>query len=280
MIRQTAIRSTPVTRELAEEFATMPSWKGERPLRQDRLDMVAAKVERGLFHSPTWAIARLGQLTYRMNGQHSSHVLAACDQIPTGLQVTILEFQVDSEHDLAELFSQFDNPDSARRMFDVLHAHAATDPFLSTCAVRTLQIILAGVSQANGQFSSDSNADRAALMHSHSAYVQFAQRYSSRRHIMYMAVIAAMYLTWKRDKPRCEQFWDLVASEEHADSNNATRVLARFLTSEVVGRTRRGGMRWDRRAVMVKCLHAWNAYWRHQTTVLKYVPDAPVPPIV
>lgn len=280
MIKQTGTKVVPLTRELAEEFATKPPWKGERPVRDERVQMLIGKIERGLFYSPTWAVATLGKHSTRMNGQHSSLALLECGHFPAGLEATILEFEVDCEADLAELFDQFDNPQSARRMTDVLHAHAAIETGLSDCPARTLQVVLAGISLGTGRFGNDTNSERAALMHSHSPFIAFARRFSNRRHVMYQAVMAAMYLTWKRDEPRSEQFWNLVGSEEHPDSNNATRVLARFLTSEVVGRTRRGGMRWDRRAVMIKCLHAWNAYWRGGSTVLKYVPDAPIPPIV
>lgn len=279
MIRQSAVKIVNVTRDLAEELATMPSWKGERPLQPQRVDMLSGKIADGLFHSPTWALARLGGRVYRVNGQHSSHALAASPCIPTGLEATILEFEVDSERDLADLFGQFDNPQSARRMKEIIHAHAATEDDLCDCSLRALQIILSGIAQANGQMGNVCGGDRAALMHSHGMFIQFARRFAGRKHIMYSAVIAAMYLTWKRDEPGAERFWNLVATEEHPDSSNATRVLARFITGEVAGRIRRGGMRWDRRAVMVKCLHAWNAYWRGHSTSLKYVADAPIPSI-
>ena len=116
MIRQTGTTTVPLTRELAEEFATMPPWKGERPVRDERVQMLVGKIERGLFYSPTWAVARFDKHTTRMNGQHSSLALLECRRFPAGLEATILEFAVDCEADLAELFDQFDNPQSARRM--------------------------------------------------------------------------------------------------------------------------------------------------------------------
>lgn len=277
MIRQLETTVVNVTRELALDFATMPAWKGERPLRQDRVDMLTAKISDGLFHSPTWALARLGALSYRINGQHSSHALAKCGNIPAGLQATILEFEVNSERELADLFGQFDNPVSTRRLREVIHAHAAVDEKLATCPINTLQVILSGVTQALGEGQVTCSIEqKASLMFSHGRFIEFARRYANRRTLMYQAVIAAMYLTWKRDEERAEQFWNLVLAEDHPDSNNATRALARFLNGEVAGRSHRG-LRWDRRAIMVKCLHAWNAYWRSHSTSLKYVQDAPIP---
>ena len=281
MIRQSATKVVNINRELAEEFATMPAWKGERPLRQERVEMLTGKINDGLFHSPTWAVAKLNGQTYRMNGQHSSVALASCEKLPTSLNASILEFEVDSEQELANLFGQFDTPESVRRMREVINAHAAVDDILDSCPINTLQIILSGIAQTDSQLqSTGSSHQRAALMHSHRPFIEFAKKYGKRKHVMYMAVIAAMYLTWKSDKQHADLFWNLVASEEHPDSNNPTRVLARFLTGEIVGRTRRMGMRWDRRAVMVKCIHAWNAYWRGQTTALKYTPDAPIPNVL
>lgn len=280
MFHQTATRTVPVTRELAEEFATMPAWKGERPLRAERVATLAKKIAAGQFYSPTWAVVTLDGVTYRMNGQHSSNALAACSNIPAGLQVTILEFRAETEQDLADLFAQFDIPESARRMHDVLNAHAATETAVADCPLKTLQVILAGIAEAQGSFGKDTHSERAVLMHTHGEFIEFARRFTTHRHTLYMAVVAAMYMTWKAAPQRSGEFWQLVASEKHPDANNATRVLARFLTAEVVGRSRRGGMRWDRRAVRVKCLHAWNAYWRKQSTVLKYVAEAPIPAIV
>jgi hypothetical protein len=279
MIRQTGTKVVQLTRELAEEFAKMPSWKGERPVRQDRLQMLIDKIDRGLFYSPAWAVATLGGKTTRMNGQHSSLALLQCGTFPTGLQATILSFDVDRESELAELFDQFDNPQSARRMKDVLNAHAAIEAGLPDCSAHVLQRILSGIAVATGQFSNDTNSERAALMHIHTEFIRFAEKFSAIQHLLYQAVLAAMYLTWKRDAVRAWEFWTAVANERHPSADNATRVLARFLVGEVAGRGRRGGMRWDRRAVTVKCLHAWNAYWRDGFTSLKYVASAPVPPI-
>ncbi len=276
MITQLSTQQIPLTPAVAQTFATMNQWEGERPVREERVRMLLDKINSGLFHSPTWAFARLEGKIIRINGQHSSLALLKAPRFPQHLEATVLEFKVDSRADLAELFDQFDNPQSMRRLRDTIHAHLAVEGALADCPPNILQVILSGIAQGDGQ-ANQSNAERAALMHSHQPFIAFARQLSGRRHLMYTAVIAAMYLSWKRDERRCQEFWNLVADESHVDSANATRALARFLRGEVVGRSARGGLRWDRRAVMVKCLHAWNAYWRRQTTSLKYTPSAPVP---
>jgi hypothetical protein len=280
MIRQTSIRTADLTRELAEDFATMPKWKGERDMDENRKQMIVEKIRRGLFHSPTWAHAKLGWHTMRVNGQHSSAALLECEQFPVGMKATILGFEVDTEAEMAILFDQFDNPESARQMKDTIRAHAAVEINLADCSVKTLQTILSGMEMSSGSAGKLSRSDRAALLHSEGAFIAFARQFATSRHIMFRGVIAAMYLTWKRDEVRANEFWHLVSTEEHHDSDNGTRVLARFLNSEVVGRCSRVGMRWDKRSIMVKCLHAWNAYWRNVATSLKYVAAAPVPNLV
>jgi hypothetical protein len=280
MIRQTSIRTADLTRELAEDFATMPKWKGERDLVEARKQMIIEKIRRGLFYSPTWAHAKLNWQTMRVNGQHSSAALLECETFPVGMKATIIGFEVDTEAEMAILFDQFDNPESARQMKDTIRAHAAVEIDLAECSVKTLQTILSGMEMASSSAGKLSRSDRAAMLHSEGAFIAFARQFATCRHIMFRGVMAAMHLTWKRDQVRANEFWHLVSTEEHQDSSNSTRVLARFLNSEIVGRCGRAGMRWDKRATMVKCLHGWNAYWRKLSTSLKYVKDAPIPPLV
>ena len=76
MSKQTDVRVEPLTRELAQEFSSMRSLPGERPLKRSRVRFLRQELVDGMFHSPTWAEVRVGGVVHRMNGNHSSTMLS------------------------------------------------------------------------------------------------------------------------------------------------------------------------------------------------------------
>lgn len=91
MIKPEGSETRLLTPELATEFATMKGTIGERPIRQARIDMLKNKLADGLFFSPRWAVARIGNETVRVNGQHSSTMLAEANgSFPHGMSVIII----------------------------------------------------------------------------------------------------------------------------------------------------------------------------------------------
>lgn len=283
MIRQTETKVLPLTRELAMDVATMQAWRGERPLRPQRLQMLKSKLDRGLFHSPQWAIAELGNQLYRMNGQHSSTVLAEYEPFPEGLSVTIQIFEVDDAQDLATLFAQFDNPGSSRRSREILNAHVQAESLFTDAGINELQTIVGGIAMGitgAAQCGSCNAEEKARLIRSHSEFVEWVRQFTGDAKLRFVAIVAACYTTWRKDRGRATHFWQTVRDESHPDPQDPTRMLSRFILSEVKGGAKRTGTTWDRRAVFVKCLNAWNAYWRQKRTSLRYQKDQPIPEVI
>lgn len=274
MIKPEGTTVQPLTRELAERFSSMKKWSGERELKTKRLNMLIARINDGLFHSPNWstAYAKFDQSTYRMNGQHSSTALVRCEKFPVGLQAVIQRFTVDTKEDLALLFDQFDNQQSSRRMSDIINAHASIDDDLSCYPKRLLNACLAGIVYTKGISGRSDNSERAQLMYAYKPFILFSSQFSGKDIFLKQPVMSAMLRTYETHSKASEVFWRLVDTETHQCSNNPTRYLARFLGRET--------HLWDTRAIMVKCLHAWNAYWRNTTTVLAYFKSAPIPEII
>lgn len=280
MIRQKETKVVGLTRDMALDVATMQGWRGERPLRPQRLQMLRNKLDKGLFHSPTWALARLGQQLYRVNGQHSSTVLAEYNPFPEGLCATIQFFQVDDEKDLATLFAQFDNPASSRHSREVLNAHAQAESLFADVGINELQTIVSGIAMGiSGSASSGvcTAEEKSKLMGSHGEFIEWVRQFTAEPKLRFVAIVAACYITWTKDRGRATHFWQTVRDESFPDPQNPTRVLSRFILSEVKGGGRRAGVTWDRRAVLAKCLQAWNAYWRQKSTALRYLKDQPIP---
>lgn len=121
----------PLTPELAAKFRDMEASPTERALDKSRIKHLTEKAEAGLFVSPTWAIAQVGSRKVRVNGQHSSTVLANLNgNFPDGLQVHIDHYHVKTEQELAVLYRQFDDRKSGRSSADVAAAYQGVHPGL------------------------------------------------------------------------------------------------------------------------------------------------------
>jgi len=262
MIKHIGTKIAPLTRDLASRFATMTAAPGERPLKEKRVQFLRNELESGQFFSPKWATAQLGDRTYRVNGQHSSHMLTQANgSFPSGLSVIIDEFSVDSEAELGELFTRFDPPESVRPPREQFAAILAGSSVVGGAFSRNkLERIASGMLLAKSDFASRTGSAhaRAAVLHGDPGFITFAEQFIGRRAMNRPAVLAAMYLTWLRDAHASQAFWTQVRDETALSANDATRVLARFLRERGTGGPLSGE---EGRAVCVKCVHAWNN-WR------------------
>jgi len=120
--RLKTVEQTQLTRELAIEFATARPFDGERPVKESRLAYLEDELRIGRWTLCEWAtceVLELGQ-TFRVNGQHSSRMLAYCNEdiFPNGSVVLIHRYECDHASDMAAVFDLFDNPKSARSTGD------------------------------------------------------------------------------------------------------------------------------------------------------------------
>ena len=205
MIKLLSTKIVDLTPELAEDFATMPEWGGERPLRAKRLEFLRSRLDDGLFHTPRWACAWLNGRKFRMNGQHSSNMLlAAGPAFPRFMQAIIDEYQCDNELDLCTLFSQFDSPESTRNTADVIGAHAGIHEEIRNIPPTYLQLIIAGVvvHRSEGESSKYPAEERGRLVHENIEFICLAMNYVRRFEFRRPGVTGAMYATWERSHER------------------------------------------------------------------------------
>lgn len=275
MIRQISINTKSLTPALAKEFATMNSVPGERDLKPIRLANIKAKLESGLFHSPKWAIAYCKGVKYRVNGRHSSTVLSDCNGLfPTGMIVVIEEFACDTEHDLAELFEQFDSPISIRNEHERLNAHAKTEPSLNDVPISAVRRAVDGIATEyqTREGKRISKADRARLVHTekNQDFIRWFSVIYSDPIMALSSVAGAVYATYLKDSAVALEFWQYVISESHPESSNPTRVLSRFLRETRAQKlpSQAASKRYAALNVYERCIHAWNCYRRNQSMSL------------
>jgi hypothetical protein len=267
------------TRELSEDFATMPKCRSERPFSKDREAYLLAELESGRWHSPRWAIAYFENKRYRVNGQHSSAMLATCNgTFPENSDVLIDEFRVDSELELAALFDRFDRPESSRTFRETINAHKAVEDDLAELSVvMASQLVGAIAFCADPHANHTRAADRAALLHHHKPFMVWAAEFARSRDLNRVPILACVYKSWQVDPVAAKEFWAWVRDGSHPENTHPSRVLQAFLVREGHPRNNPGGgrrdQRWNRLEIHVKCIRAWNAYRTGITTsLLKVLP--------
>jgi len=268
VITLTGTNVLPLTPELALEFATMPAWRGERPLSEARVTYLRHALEAGQFHSPKWATAKLGGRLVRMNGQHSSFMLSQAPLFPKGLQAVVDEFAVDSESDLGELFTRFDTPASVRPPREQFAALVHGGDLINEGDGRSvpgLERVASAMALATTKFESRFSDPhlRAAVLHQDPEFIDFAWPYITAKGISRPPVLAAVYMSWLKAPAEAAAFWNLVRHENHPSPTNPSRLLARILLTY----DGEGQLNLDEgRDLCAKCIHAWNN-WRKGTEV-------------
>jgi hypothetical protein len=135
-----------LTPELAQRFKAMLPSPTERMFDPARAKMLREKAEAGQLVTFNWATAKVGDKEYRVNGQHSSAVLAELNgEFPQGLKVHMDTYQVDNNEGLAVLFRQFDARKSGRTPMDVSGAYQGLYTDLAGVARGAAKLAVEGV---------------------------------------------------------------------------------------------------------------------------------------
>jgi hypothetical protein len=281
MFREIKSELLKLTPELANRIATMEAFIGERPAKLGRLEFLKSKLADGIFHSPRWAVAILNGRAIRVNGQHSSRVLIENPALfPKNLTCNLQTFHCDTNEDLADLFQQFDAPESNRGERDRINASRSIHPELANVSTTTANVAAAGIAFALADGVSKLGSDaRCRFLGENVPFVLWIDGYVGQSLLRRAPVVACMYRGWRASPEVATEFWNEVRDASNPDFRHATRTLNEFLLMlRGTGGIRSGNMqKWGPRAVYVKCIHAWNAAQKNQTTSLSYVERAPIP---
>lgn len=287
MIGEPKVRKA--TRTLAEEFAGMTASPHDRPLNATRAGVIRVAFEKEKFRTCEWATAYCEQTkqTYRINGKHTSTVLASMNgEFPKNLSVIVESYKCDTLEDVASLYSTFDTRASVRSTGDINMIYAAICDSLSDVSSRIINFTVSGVAYAIWEdgMHSRSAEERAQLIVSHDDFclwfngIMTGTDGSSVNHIKRAAVVAAMLKAWQKSKSAATEFWVAVRDETGNKPDCPDRKLAKFLqTSRIAMSSSTSATRAGRRETFVKCLHAWNAWRSGEATGLKFYPNSKTP---
>lgn len=286
-------KNVRVTTALATEFRDMCPAPADRELSEQRLTAYRKAMEMGLFR-PTvdWCRAYCEETKehYRVNGKHTSTLLASLDAIPAEMTACISEYRCDSMDDVARLYSTFDAQEQTRRAGDIYRIFAAIDPTTSSMSSRVVALCVSGVAffRHGSRYASETTAAGRAEYLLDGTVRQFVSWLSEivakkgSRHVHRVPVVAAMWATWSKCRKDATEFWSAVIDETGTSPTLPDRRLAKWLITHTVNSG--GGARQNAvstraapREVYVKSVIAWNAYRAGATTDLKYYPNAKTP---
>lgn len=292
-------RSGPATRKVAQEFSSMDPAPHDRGLKERRLQVYERLMREGKFRPVTWGAAYCKQTggTYRVNGNHTSTLLATLDPMPN-LFITVERYECDTLDDVAHLYATFDSGMQSRTASDINQSFAGCVKELAEVSSRIINLAVAGMAYAilgsTGSKNREQPPERAERLLEHPEFVlwlaellpgstaQGGPRPGPNKHLKRGAVCAAMFATFQKSMPQATKFWAEVRDETAPTPEEPSRKLAKYLVvnfSAVGASNRKPGWRVADREVYVKCLHAWNAWRKGETTNLNYHPKAALPDV-
>lgn len=286
-------RTLLASKPLVQEFCAMEPAPHDRPLSERRMLVYERILRSGDFRPVTWAsvLCHETACTYRVNGKHTSTLLAKRDPIPT-FYVTLERWECDTLNDVASLYATYDSNLSSRTAQDVNLSFAATLPELRDVNARLINLTVSSAAYLkweDAELRKVPQAERAEELLDRVDFVKWlveiittsTDRSSLSKHLLRSPVVCAMMATYDRYPKKAMEFWCLVRDESHAERDDPSRTLSRFLVRASLTRRDAGKetKKVGHREMFVKCLHAWNAWRKGETTSLAYHGKAPVPTI-
>lgn len=275
---------------LITEFSTMTMAKMDRPLSPTRMAHLRRIVKEGNFLSAVWACVtcKADGKTYRINGKHTSTLFSQMNgEMPKDIEIVVERFQCDTLEEVAHLYSSYDNKDSTRNQSAITRIWAATCPELEGVDARVLSCIVTSlsISESGTKVHGLTAEDRAKKMVQYKDFALFVSQLISgqnleSKHLLRGPVISAMFLTWKKDHDASAKFWKLVKRGEGAPGSTVRKLERYLLTTNVNWGS--GARHPEKkpaapREMLVKCLHAWNAWRTNSSTDMKYFPNSAIP---
>jgi hypothetical protein len=283
----------PTTRALACQIRDLTEVPGERPLKTARLEYLRRELAAGTVVAFIWVVALFNGIRYRINGKHSSHLLADENVvIPAGAKTTLYTYTCETEADLASLWSKYDNKDSVRNNREQLHAHAANSQELanvSQTVLLTAQRAVGIVELGESAYNRASSDKRFETLLAHADFCHWLARllplgHKSRIFVSRHGVVDAMYRSWRVNPEKADIFWREMVSGSNPNPNSQSRLLHDHCLAHGAhqgsGATSRSGkpaLPW--KALASHLVAGWNA-WRQGRVVKHFRFTGSIPEVV
>lgn len=257
----------PLTAEFAEQFRTLEPSPTERPLNQSRVDHLREKAEQGLLVPFNWSVAKYGDKTVRMNGQHSSTMLTDLNgAFPKDGKVHLDTYRVESADGLALLFRQFDDRKSGRTPSDVASAYQGIHPELSDVPHQTAKLAAEGINWYHRYVEgvpSLSGDDVYILfgIPEHQPFLHWlGETFTIKTpELKRQSLVAAMFGTFIKNETEARKFWaDVARGGAEFDDNAPASLLDAWLKTAAESRGNRKELKPGN--YYQGSIFAWNAF--------------------
>ena len=275
-----------VTPDLAESFLETNLSEGQRGVKQKHLKYLCGVIEDGLFTIGHIAIAHQGWNggdPMMADGQHTCHsVILTGKNVPAVVE----EYNCKTPEDFALLYRQF-NGDLPRSLADNARPEAKALGLVWSSEI--INKVLSGVGFLENHNSTSLHKNK--RVESLKKYIPEGDfindilscvSASENKHLRRSPVIAAMIVTFRKCSADAETFWGEVRDGENLKSSSPTLKLRNYLlsTNTAFGRGVNApslNKAASTREMYCKCIIAWNAYRRGDSTILKYYADKETP---
>jgi hypothetical protein len=261
LLKSEVVALTPA---LAIKFRDLPGSPTERELNAARVKHLREKIEAGLAVTFHWATSLFDGVEYRVNGQHSSNVLASLNGgFPEGAFAHVDHYAVESREALALLFRQFDDRKSGRSAADVASAYQGLEEGLKDAAKPVAKLGIEAVAWYRRYIESVPTPigdEQYSLFHEsalHKYLLWLNELFSIKTpELRRVPVVAAMHGTFERNEDEARKFWLQVArgGKEYEDNAPST-VLDEWLKSIKEEKKDLKPGEYFR-----GCVYAWNAH--------------------
>lgn len=209
----------PLTRELAQQVCSMEGSPTEREINPKRMSFLQSKVKSGDLVPFQWATAKLGDKTFRVNGQHSSELMCNLNgEFPKDATVVLSEYEVENTEGLVLLFRQFDPKQSTRSTADIAGAYQGIEDPLRDVCKKTAKLGIDGIAWYYSKvqrIKQPTGDDRYELMGNpdHHAFLQWLSGLISFKtpELKKKPVVAAAFATFNANESAARGFWETAA---------------------------------------------------------------------
>lgn len=273
-----------ITPEAAVGILTANVYDGQRPIKEKHIRVLSNAIENGLFTVGHIAIAHQGWNggdAMLANGQHTCTAV-----VNTGLTVNAVvdEYNCKTPEDFALLYRQFDN--NASRTLDEITLPEARALNLDWHK-QVIKAVMTGIGFLEGHNGVHKNIRIESLK----KYVDAGNfvndilscvKSPESRHLRRGAVVSAMIVTFRKNHADAERFWEEVRDGENLKANSASLKLRNYLmtTNTAIGRGVNApalSAAASNQEMYAKCIIAWNAYRRGDSTQLKFFANKETP---
>lgn len=281
---------TTATPALAKKWRGMERFPRDRDLSPTRLEFIKKAILANEFRGSELAcisILETGK-EYRINGKHTSEALFQL--FDSGVEFTppvmlVREYAADTMEDAARLYATFDARQSARTKADVIRGFASASPLLESLESRKLTLACAGMAYSlwEDKMRHHDACEQSMLLVQNADFALWMTEMISgvgkNRHIFRMSVVAAMVKTWSKAKAAATEFWTGIRDGCTDPPGSPRQKLYRWLLTHTIGSGagKNAKEAASERETLVRCLHAWNAWRRNESTNLAYVSKAKTP---